>query len=700
MKKKSGVHTNMILYILTLLFIAYIICRLFIVSLSKEVGGVNIKDYIAFRNTRTDILVSRRGTIYSKNGLEVLAKDVNSYTLVAYLDESRSENTSKISHVDDVEGTAKALSEVLNADYDYIYGQLSKDSYQVEFGKYGRNLSRLKKDEIESLGLNGLGFITNVKRYYPNGDFLSYTLGYGLLNEDTKQIDGYMGLERFYNDDLTGVNGYMEYEKDYHGFKLPDSKVNTVNAINGYDIYLTVDYQIQFYLDKFTQEAVELYGGEEVVASVMDAKTGAILAQTSYPSFDPNTRDISSYINPFVEVAFEPGSIMKTFTYMANMENGTYDESTTFKTGSIQVADATIKDWNKIGFGEINYRQGFIYSSNLGVINMVQKDIDKNILYDYLTKLGFGSKTGITLPNETSGKVSFKYATEVAAASFGQGITVTPIQVLQATTAVSNDGVLLKPYIVEKIVDPNTDEVIFEGSKTVIDTVASKETAREIRSLMYDVVNSDDTYATGKSYRLDEVELIGKTGTAQIAGPNGKYMTGTYIKSFLGMFPYENPEVVILVSVKGNEASANSLKHIVTNVSKATSVYLDMKEAPVEDKIVSQIGFYINKETNKVVSELNESNVKYVVYGQGERIINQYPVNSTTDDTVYLFTNNSEYTVDFMNMSKREVTNICSIAKMNCIVNGRGIVTSYSYDTENLSTIINLEEKKVTTNNG
>lgn len=184
----------------------------------------------------------------------------------------------------------------------------------------------------------------------------------------------------------------------------------------------------------------------------MDAKTGALLATATSPSFDPNIRNITNYLDPTVSSPYEPGSTMKTFTYMAAMENGVYNGSETYLSGVYTTTDGTqIGDWDRNGWGTITFDKGYAMSSNVGVINLINRYMTSSMLREYFKKLGFGRKTGISLPNEETGKLDFKYETEIYNAGFGQGITTTPIQNVKAMTSLTNDGMLLEPYVVKKL---------------------------------------------------------------------------------------------------------------------------------------------------------------------------------------------------------------------------------------------------------
>ena len=271
---------------------------------------------------------------------------------------------------------------------------------------------------------------------------------------------------------------------------------------------------------------------------------------------------------------------MKIYTYMAAMEAGTYDGNKKFKSGSYVTEDKTVvSDWNKYGWGNITYDQGFLASSNVGVINIVNNFINRKILLDYFAKMGFGEKTGITLANEQAGKVSFTYQTEVYNAAFGQGILTTPIQHIQALTSLSNDGIMLQPYIIDKVTD-SKGNIIYQGKKNELKTVASHETVEHIKDLMYDTVHSKWVPATGDMYYIKGYDVIGKTGTSQLVNPTtGKYYTNDYnsIRSVVGMWPKNDPQVIFYISVKksvsGSGPLSTAAKSIIQNVSKYLNIF-------------------------------------------------------------------------------------------------------------------------------
>lgn len=668
-----------------LLFSFFVLCTIIYkgvkLSLVDVIDGTNIKTFALSRNIKETTLTANRGSILDVNG-NILAETVFSYTVTAYLKERVGETASDPKHVIDKQKTAEELSPIINMSVEDILKLLNKDATQVELGPGGRGITELVKEQIEALNLPGIGFIQTRKRFYPNGDFLSYVIGYAKNNDDGT-IVGEMGVESYYNKELSGTDGYYKYVKDKDGIRIPNTPSDTKEPVDGYNIYLTIDNNIQFFAEQASKEAYTKYNPEWVSVTVANAKTGAILATTTTPGFDPNTRNITSYLNSLVSYAFEPGSTMKTYTYMAAMEKGVYNGNATFMSGSIKIGDNTVRDWNRSGWGTITFDVGYALSANTSVSTMMMQGLlTGNELKDYLEKLGFGQKTGITLSNEVSGKINFKYPIEIANASFGQGITTTPVQHIKALTSISNNGVLLNPYIISKIVDPNTGEVVFEGTKSEIGRVASEETVQKIKQLMYNVVHGEPGQSAGRSYNVEGISLFGKTGTAQIADlKNGGYLTGTndYIRSFEGMFPYEDPEIIIYVAIKGTSANATieTVKSLTTNISK----YLKLSEETKSTEMVCvEIDSYINKDTSEVKKSLESKLVVPIILGSGNKIIKQYPVSGSSVmsyDKVFLLTN--DYDVKMPNIigySAKDVISLSNILGLDYKLNGTGFVTN------------------------
>jgi penicillin-binding protein 2B len=403
----------------------------------------------------------------------------------------------------------------------------------------------------------------------------------------------------------------------------------------------------------------------------------------STTSFDPNTKNIESYLDPNVSVAFEPGSTMKIFSYMAVMEAGKYNGSETFMSGTYTTKDGTvIGDWDRNGWGMISYDKGFALSSNVGVSNLINKYIDRDTLMEYYKKLGFGSKTGIELSKETAGKLNFKYETEVLNAGFGQGIMVTSIQNIKALTSIANDGILLQPYIVDKIVDSDGN-VVEQHTRTELGRVASKDTTDKIKDLMESVVLE----GTGTTYYMEGYNLIAKTGTAQIASTNGTgYLTGSYdvIRGFAGMFPKDDPEIIIYANVTRPHQYANALSYVIKSVVENVSKYYNIYDESDEDSenITYTVDSYMNKSVDSVKDELENNGITVEVIGNGNTIINQYPSKGTvvtTGTKVFIVTNSTNITIpNFKGWSKKDVITYLNLANIPYETNGIGYLVSQS----------------------
>ena len=644
------------------------------IALSPNVDGINIQEFASRRNTTKKILRANRGVIYDASG-DVLARNVTSYTVVAILSSSRSDR------IQNVEEAATKLSPVLNMDKTRLVKLLSQNLYQVELGPEGRGITIQKKEEVEALDITGIEFIEDTKRNYPNGDFASYIVGYAktYVKDNSKVIIGELGIEGLYNKELTGTDGYFKYEQDTSGRQIPDTPEERVDAKNGNDIYLTIDSNIERFTESAMKELEKNAKPEWGVIALMDAKTGAILASSTTPSFNPNKLNITNYENPLVSYAFEPGSTMKTYSYMCAIEKGTYEGTKTFESGIIKIeGGGTIKDWNTKGFGTISFDKGFEYSSNTGAVNLMRNFITKQELLDCYKKYGFGEKTGVELSRELSGKISFNYDLEVANATFGQGITTTPIQHLQGLSIIANNGKMLKPYIVKKIVNTSTNEIVYEGKKQESERLVSIDTVNKMKELLKDVVEGKDVYTTGSLYYRENLGIIGKTGTGEIwNNQKGSYESGgyNYIYSFAGMFPYDDPQIIVYAAMKKPTSGPTSnLSKLVKTVASDVSKYLDLSNVPKETLSSFGMKNYFNKDINDADME----GVKLFVIGNGNKIIDQYPSVNTMvveNDVVILKTNGKEIKMpSFIGLSLKETKKLCSMLGITCDIEGNGYV--------------------------
>ena len=695
--KENNVKVNNLALVCAFIFFIVLIVRLSYLTLSSEVDGINLQNFAKRRTTKETTLKARRGNIYDSNG-NVLGQDVSSYTLIAYLDPKRTIKENDPKHVIDKENTALMLSAIIDLDYDTILKYLSKEGvYQTEFGPKGKGLNEITKDKIKATNLPGLDFIETKKRYYQYGDFASYLVGYAKTNTD-ETVTGELGIEKYFNDELTGIDGYTIYQKDRNGYKIAGTSEIKKEATDGSDVYLTIDNNVQFFVEKALSKRTN-NDSESMTIVLAEAKTGKILAYATNPSFDPNKRNITNYMDPVSSISFEPGSTMKIYTYMAALESGVYQGKDKYKSGTFTTKDKTvIKDWNNVGWGSISYDQGFIYSSNTAVVNIMDKYMDADTLRNYFTKLGFGSKTGINVPMESSGKIAFKYETEIFNAAFGQGIMTTPIQHVKALTSIANNGELLKPYVVEKVVDADGN-IILQNERTVLDNVASSDTIAYIKNLMWHTINDKDGAAHG--YAIDGFDIIGKTGTAQIAKTNGKgYLSGdrNHNRSIAIMFPKDDPKIIIygVATYAAKSTTLSSVvKEIITNVSKYYNIYGGEEQKEIKSSQII-IDNYLNKTTSDVEKILKEKELNVITIGDGDKIIKQYPSANTNlmkGDKVFLLTNGNKKTMfDVIGYSQNEIQILCDFLGIGLKMNGNGYVVSQSINSGELLNNENILE--------
>lgn len=687
--------TPMVVFGIFLVFILILFLQYAYLSLSPSVYGIDMEEFASNRNTYSSILYAKRGTIYDNAG-NVLANDVSSYTVIAYLDESRTGSSSTLHHVVDKQMTAEALAPLLNMEVATLLELLNRDAYQVELGPGGRGISEILKKQIEDLNLPGIDFIESYKRYYPNGDFASYIIGYAKKKETEITIDnitkiediivGELGIEVGYEDILKGQNGYISYQQDRYGYKIPDTPEENYPATNGSDIYLTIDSNIQRILEAAIDENVANYDPEWITINVMDAKTGDILGSAATPSFDPNKLNLTNYENPLTSFSYEPGSVMKIFTYMCAIEKGTYDGNKTYLSGNIEIEGTKIYDWNTVGWGEITFDRGFILSSNVATSNIVNQFITKDDLKSCLESYGFGSKTGIELPRELSGSLVFNYPVEIAAASYGQGITTTPVQHLQALSIIANNGYMVKPHVVSKIVE--NGQVTYERQVEKSEQIVSEATINKIKDLMYDAIHDEEGGAVGLGYRVDGLEVIGKTGTAEIYDDqNGGYLTGwlDHLYSFSGMFPKDDPEIIIFVSVKRpNNGSNIGLKEMTQSVMESIAKYKGLIGNGDNENGMNkyEIENYLNLNIVDVEKQLETKELDVVILGDGDRIIDQYPKANTTvlsGDKIFLLTNSNKITMPDLNgYSRIEAITLLDMLNISYEIDGYGFVVEQS----------------------
>lgn len=680
--------------------------RLVFIQITGEAEGKVLASMAEAKYARESILPANRGEIVDRNG-ELIASDTLSYRLVAALDEELSKNTKELYHVDDPEKTAEVLATYLPLKKEELVERLTRSEEdikenvkkQVEFGKAGQDISHEAVLAIKEEKLPGILFIEEKKRFYPNGIFASHLIGFAAREEDENYkvtTVGKMGLESIYNKELTGTDGKVEFQSDKWGFTLPKTEKAVVPAEDGSNIQLTIDKTIQNFVDDAMSEIEEEYAPEKMLAVVADPKTGAIVAMSQRPTFDPTTREglTSNWLNEAIENTIEPGSTMKIFTLAAAIEEKKWDPNAYFNSGQYTIFDKTIRDHNKTGWGMISFLEGFQRSSNVSMAYLLERLGDKKFV-EYIERFGFGEKTGIDLPKEAAGIILDKYPSERLTTSYGQGSTVTPMQMIQATTAIANDGVMMKPYVIDKITNPNTNEIVKNGKPEEKGNPISKETAQQVREILASTVTSD--VGTGRRFALDGYTLGGKTGTAEIPNGYGGYLSGSYLHSFIGMAPIEDPQLITYIFVqkpklKEGEAGSDPVAKLFKSVMESSLKYMNIVptgENPIEAPTIDD---YTGQDAKSSKAELEKKKYKPVIIGEGGKIEIQYPEKGTKlaqDSTVLLKTEGKITLPDFTGWSKKMILSFKMLSGLDIRIVGDGYVTEQSLS---VGTLVNPDE--------
>jgi penicillin-binding protein 2B len=667
--------------------------RYFSIQFTGEVGSQPLAAKAQQKYSRTGNLEAVRGVIYDKNG-EVVSEDTTSYTLIAILDKKMTTNSKKPNHVTDPEKTARELAKFIEMEESKIYSILTRDQFQVEFGKAGRDISHQTKKEIEALKLPGITFKRDSKRFYPNGIFASHLVGYADRIDEkdgTYNYVGKMGIEQTLNKELTGKDGKINYESDLWGYLLPNGEQKVTPAENGNDVYLTIDKKIQTFLEDAMNKVVEEYNPKKIIAIVADPKTGEILAMGQRPSFHPKTKEgiDNSWHNEAIESSFEPGSTMKIFTLAAAIEENKFNPNELFQSGSYRVTskDKPIHDHNRSGWGTISYLEGVQRSSNVAFAKLANEKLGFEKFREYLTKFGLDRPTGIDLPNETSGKIQFTWPIEKATTAYGQGTAITPIQQIQAATAIANKGKMMKPHVVDKIVNHDTGKVIRDTTPEVVGTPISAETAKEVLDILETVVTNEET-GTGNRYQIDGYSVAGKTGTASIPDPNGGYLGGQedYIFSFLGMAPADNPKLIVYVAVQQPEIEHYSMGSIPVSmvfnpVMKNSLQYLNIQPSQQEKASTTKLGEFEGQVVTETIKKLEEQELEVVVLGKGTKVTGQLPAAGTNvleGEKIILQTDGELNVPDFSGWSLRDVMKVAKISGVKLNSTGSGYVVKQS----------------------
>lgn len=574
-----------------------LICRIGYLQLIK---GEWLSTKASEQQTREIPIEAKRGTIYDTN-MKELAVSVTKYTVWC-----------KPVEVKDSKKTSKELSKILDEEYDDIYEKVNKKN--VALVKVKRWIDDDTADKITKTGLSGIWVAEDNQRYYPYGNFAPYVLGH-----TSADSTGVAGVELKYDSVLKGTAGKLIVSTDAAGKEIPQGSEQYYEPTTGNGLVLTIDEVIQHYCEKAAQKAYEENNASKVTIIAMDPKTGDIKAMVKKPDYDPNTptkaiypayeelleecktdkEKIKAYStmwrNTAISDTYEPGSTFKLITSAAGLEEGVVKPDDKFTcSGSVMVEGQKIKCWRSYRpHGAETFKQGVQNSCN-PVFVEVGRRLGVAKMYDYIEAFGLNKKTGIDLSGE-AGSIMYNEKdvgpVELATISFGQSISVTPIQLITAVCSIVNDGNRMEPRLVKAYTD-NKENITKEVDPVQIKQVISKETSAQMRELMESVV----TDGGGKIAYLPGYRLGGKTGTAQKV-INGSYAQGHYVCSFVGMAPADDPEIVVLAIVDeptgvmqfGSTTAGPIIKEVMSNTLKYLGVEPEYTEEEKSENVKNKV---------------------------------------------------------------------------------------------------------------
>ncbi|HBL2912261.1 TPA: penicillin-binding protein [Enterococcus faecium] len=684
-RKKVGIilfATSIGLFFLFAVRFSYIV-------IGGHVAGTSLAEKTKQLYQGSEVVKAKRGTIYDRNGV-ALAEDASSYSIKAILSKTYTSGDKKL-YVEEknFDKIAEILHKNLSIDkkdaLNILEDGAKKELYQVEFGSYGKNISQETKQNIEAdmkkEGVAGLYFVDHQARMYPNGVFSSHFIGYAVPDKDENGLVGKLGLESAYNDILSGKDGKIIYQKDNFQNPLPGTVAEEEKAVDGQDIYTTLDSRLQSYLETLMDQVNEEYQPEELTAVLMKAKTGEILAMGQRPTFNPETMEgltgkDAIWRNFLVQDSYEPGSTMKVFTTAAAIEEGEFNENETFQSGKIQVEDATINDHDFGEKGVLTMRQALSWSSNVGMVILEQRLGGR--WYNYLQKLGFGQSTHSGLDDEVNGALPTLNIVDRAMSAYGQAVGVTNFQMMKAFTSIANNGTMIQPRYISKVVDPQTGEERTTQTE-VLGQPFSKETTEKVREYMRDVVESENYGAYGV-YSVPGYNVSAKTGTAQIASDTGGYQTGdtAYLYSIVEMVPSEDPDYVLYLTMKHPKTyDRMALAKIANPLMKRAMDFKETEEdSDTETKTEKvSVADYRNLEADVAAADAQKSGLQPVVIGNGKKVQKQSTANGDqliSGEKLILYTGGDKLMPDVTGWSKADIMKLGKILGIEVSFDGDG----------------------------
>ncbi len=515
----------------------------------------------------------KRGTIYDRN-LREMAVSIDVTSIAAHPPQ-----------IKNPKAAAKSLAKALKINRNVLAKRLTSEK---KFVWIKRKVTPKEAETVRNLNIDGLDFLREHKRFYPNKTLASQLIGFTDIDDN-----GLEGIEFYCNDDLKGADSRYTVLRDAHGRGF-EAENTAGSDSSGKNLVLTIDSNIQYIAETTLAETVTKFSAKSGMAVVMATGTGAVLALAHFPFLNPNALnefDQELWRNRVITDPFEPGSTMKIFSAAAAIESGSSSPNSIFycENGEYRVGRHVVHDTHEYGW--LSLQQIIKYSSNIGAIKFSTKTGSEH-LFRTLRNFGFGTKTGIDCPGETAGSLaSFKKWTKIDAGtiSFGQGISVSALQLIAATSAIANKGIFMKPYVVQAITDRN-GRLIKSFAPSEGRRVISEKTAKTLTRIMQTVTTEG---GTGVNAALEGYSVCGKTGTAQKIGNNGTYANGKYISSFVGFVPSEHPKVAVLVIIdepKGQHYGGTVAAPGFRNIAQKTLAYMNLSPKSKTDGLIVSLG--------------------------------------------------------------------------------------------------------------
>ena len=655
-----------------------------------------LDDYIYSVSNVEETIFASRGSIFDANGVTV-AQDTNTYDIICYLDPNRLSNGSDIAYVDNPGFTANVLAPILDMNASDIFDILTSNSnlYQVELGASGRNLSQEQVDQIKAIeGLHGIGFRNSYKRYYPYGEsFAPQLLGFA-QSDNTGKLVGKLGIESYLNDELSGTDGYHSYQQDKNGYVLPGMYEETVEAIDGYDVYLTLDTSIQEALNTCLQTTMESKNASRAWGAVVEINTGKILAWGQTPSFNPNEpKSDDVQVNYGSQLAYEPGSVMKAVIYSAAMDLGVYNGTVSFDSSPYCYLDSTGRTYsgNQLGcihnvsdldWGNIELDYGLIYSSNVATATLLSGYVGVENYKNYLDAYHLYQNVNTDGIDEIPGYTNYGLsAVDCITATYGQGSSTTMLQLLQTYTAIFGNGEMLKPYIIDKIIDPNNNSVIYQGGRNVVSNPISESTAKQMQDLLRRVVS--DTAGTCRHYEAKTVHVMGKTGTSEIP-MDGTYSESDNIISCMLGFPYEDPKYMVYYAYISPETvyynyDIKPCPDLIDRIALLEGLNVNSEDEDESNKVIYKYEMpnVISNQYDNAVNKFDEIGANVIKIGDGDTVVKQYPKagdNVYTNQRVFLLTNGSNIELpDFTDWTRKDIISYWNLTNLPITMYGYGV---------------------------